>query len=590
MPYDGIVASGVVWELSGLLSGGRIEKIYQTEQDEIILLCHSMREKYRLLLSASPANPRIHLTKQKKENPAFAPPFCMVLRKHIQGGKISEISQEGFDRVISIKIDTYNEMGDPIEKRLIIEIMGRHSNIMLISPTGIIYDSIKHIDSSMSSLREVLPAHPYILPPQQNKIPPSDRNKVSEFASFDIPENFKGSISSYLLDNISGFSPLLCKSICNNAGVSPTTSARLLSTADKNCVFSELLKVCDRIEKHLYKPAVIVGDSSAEHDELIDFHCIDTVFDEFKVKYFSSINLMLDEFFTQKDVLERSRQRKVSIKKCLSNAIARCEKKLRIHDSTISESENYELYRIKGELITANMYQLKGGEESAEFVNYYSEKGETINIELDKNKSAAYNAQSYYKKYKKKKSTYENALQSLEKCIEELEYLKSVEEHLDSCIENSDISEIKDELSEQGYYGSNTSNTKWNGKSQKFKVAESKPLSVFTTDGYEVLIGKNNKQNDELTLKTANPNDLWFHVKDAPGSHVILRISQKGCEITNTAVTEAAVYAARHSSLKNSTKVEIDYTRVKYVKKPNRAKPGKVIYTNQKTIIISPNS
>ncbi|MBQ8165006.1 MAG: NFACT family protein [Clostridia bacterium] len=589
MPYDGIIASGVVWELSGLLTGGRIEKIYQTEQDEIILLCHSMHEKYRLLLSASPANPRIHLTKQKKENPAFAPPFCMVLRKHIQGGKISEIRQAGFDRVISIKIDTYNELGDPVEKKLVIEIMGRHSNIMLLSPTGVIYDSIKHIDSSMSSLREVLPAHPYVLPPQQNKTEPNCDAEVDKFVRSRIPDNFNGNISSYILNNLSGFSPLLCKTICLKAGVSPQSAALSLPYESLKRVFSELKKVCNDISMHSYKPAVIIGDTPTEKDVPVDFHCIDTVFCESKVKYFSSINLMLDEYFTSKDTIERSRQKKASIKKSLSNAVARAEKKIQIHDTAIRESENYDIYRIKGELITSNMYMLKGGEENIEVVNYYSENGETIVIDLDKNKSAAFNAQSYYKKYKKKKSTYENAIQSLEKCIEELEYLKSVEEHLESCTESADIADIREELAEQGYLGVISEKNKRNGK-QKFKVSESAPISLYTSDNYEILIGKNNKQNDTLTLKTANPNDLWFHVKDAPGSHVILRISQNGGIITNSAVTEAAVCAARHSSLKTSSKVEVDYTRVKYVKKPGGAKPGRVIYTNQKTIVVSPNA
>lgn len=590
MPYDGIVSSGVVWELSGLLTGGRIEKIYQTEQDEIILLCHSMREKYRLLLSASPANPRIHLTKQKKENPAFAPPFCMVLRKHIQGGKISGIVQSDFDRVITLKIDTYSELGDPIEKRLVIEIMGRHSNIILLSPSGIIYDSIKHIDSSMSSLREVLPAHPYITPPKQDKLSPADEASLDSFSLRDIPEDFKGSISSYILENISGFSPLLCKSICNKVGISPQTLCRSVAKDDLSAVFKELKEVCRKISSHRFKPAIIIGDTAEETDVPVEFHCIDTAFTDLKTKSFSSVNLMLDEYYTQKDIIERSRQKKSSVKKYLSNALSRCEKKINIHDTTIRESENYDLYRIKGELITANMYQLKGGEESCQVVNYYSETGELLTIELDKNKSPAANSQMYYKKYKKKKSTYENAVQSLEKCMEELDYLKSVEEHLDSCIESSDINDIKEELYEQGYYGTENNKNKKGGKSQKFKLSESKPLSYTTSDGYEVLVGKNNKQNDELTLKTSNPNDLWFHVKDAPGSHVILRISQKGCEITNKAVTEAAIYAARHSSLKTSSKVEVDYTRVKYVKKPGGAKPGRVIYTNQKTIVVSPNA
>ena len=312
----------------------------------------------------------------------------MVLRKHIQGGKIYEITQSGFDRVINIKIDTYNEMGDSVEKTLIIEIMGRHSNIILVGPTGIIYDAVKHIDSSMSSLREVLPAHPYLPPPEQNKIMPDDSVSIAGFISQDLPSDFEGSISSYILNNFSGFSPLLCKSICNRAGVSPTILARNLSENDKNAVFSELVSVCKNIADHNYKPAVIIGDTAVSHYEPTDFHCIATVFNDFKVRYFSTVNLMLDEFFTQKDVIERSRQKKSAIKKHLSNAITRTEKKLRIHDTAIRESEDYDIYRIKGELITANMYLLKGGESTLEAVNYYSETGEILTISLDKNKDS----------------------------------------------------------------------------------------------------------------------------------------------------------------------------------------------------------
>ncbi|MBQ8828002.1 MAG: NFACT family protein, partial [Clostridia bacterium] len=492
MPYDGIVASGVVWELSGLLTGGRIEKIYQTEQDELVLLCHLMHEKYRLLLSASPNNPRIHLTNQKKENPMSAPPFCMVLRKHIQGGRIAEISQAGYDRIISIKIDTFSELGDPVTKTLIIEIMGRHSNIMLVGPTGIIYDSIRHIDSSVNSLRELLPARPYILPPQQNKLSPDKESSVDKFIQQLKSNEFTGSISSCILASFSGFSPLLCKEISISADINPSSPVHLLSEADIDSICNILYAVCSSIANHIYRPAVILKESEGNTLIPTEFHCVDEILKEKKVQYFSSVNLMLDEYFTAKDNAERQKQKKSSLHKYVSSAISRTLKKIQIHETTLHESENYDFLRIKGELLTSNMYLLKGGEKNIEVINYYSENADMITIELDEHKSPAFNAQSYFKKYRKKKSAYENAKQSLEKCFEELEYLRSVETLLESCTENADIADIRSELAEQGYANAGAERKVRPGKAKNIRIAESSPISAMTSDGYEVLIGKNN--------------------------------------------------------------------------------------------------
>lgn len=610
MAYDGIIASAVVWELSGLIEGSRIAKIYQAERDEILLLCHRNGEHYRLLISCNPVNPRLHLCRSAKENPAVAPPFCMILRKHIQGGRIGRIVQSGYDRVIAFEIETLNEMGDPVVKRLIVEIMGRHSNIILVGPSGVIYDAIRHVDGQTNSVRELLPARPYTPPPAQSKLSPEAYGEIAaslETSSQDAELRSTG-LSSFLLRTVSGFSPFLCTNLCLTAGLDPARRLASLSDAERFGLLSVLEKTCEYIREHRYTPFILLDGESADAfppkaafppeggGNYREFHCLSTARNGYTAS-FSSVNLLLDEFFTRRDTEERLRQRRASLAKHLHTLTARAERKIAIYESDLEGASDYDSFRIRGELINANLYRIGSEAKSVLLENYYEEGAPALEIPLDENLSPAANAQQYFRRYRKKKSTWDNARKNLLDAQSELAYLRSVSVMLENCTENADIEEIREEMTAQGLLtggerGAAGNGARPHGKGKKAggsgrpgRTPEGKHAVFQVRDGYEVWVGKNNTQNDRITLKLAAPDDLFLHVKNAPGSHVILRASLAGGRFTEAALMDAAALAARNSSQKGSPKVEVDYTRVKHVKKPGGAPPGKVIYTNQKTVI-----
>lgn len=579
MPFDGIVLSGAVWEINGLLEGGRIEKVFQTGRYEITLLCHSRGEKYRLLISANPENPRIHLTKSKKENPLVAPPFAMVLRKHIQSGKILALTQEGYDRIVTLTVETHNEMGDIVTKKLIVEIMGKYSNIILTSENGTIFDSIKRVDEDMSSVREVMPGRIYMFPPKQNKIKPE------EFTQIDTEKESQCSISASkaILNQISGFSPMLCKAICEKAGVLHNKNYSDLTDEEISSLNGEVACCCSNISKKEYKPVIIDGK---------DFHCTQVVLEAAEqkssaVKKYNTVNLMLDDFYTEKDNDDRLKQKRASVMKNVSSAMEKCNKKIQIHSKTIEETADFEKYKQFGEILTANMYRYSEYEEKVTAVNYYEESMPEVIIELDKNKTVSQNAQLFFKKYRKNKTANENAEKYLEECLNETQYLESVAVLLENNTDVAEIDEIRRELTEEGYIKREKIGK--NPKKRQESAPVSRPQEYCTKDGYTILIGKNNLQNEKLTCKTAKPDDVWFHIKNAPGSHVILCTSEHSGQITAHSVECAASLAAWYSSARNAGKTDVDYTRVKHVKKQPGGRPGMVNYVNYKTITIRPS-
>lgn len=577
MPYDGIVTAAVVSELSGLLIGGRIEKVFQTEKDEVTLLCHSRGERYRLLISASPSNPRLHFTKSKKENPMVAPPFCMVLRKYVQGGRITAVRQAGYDRIVTFEIETHNEMGDVVMKRLIAEIMGKHSNLILVSESGIIHDAIRHVDQDVSSVREVMPARVYQLPPAQDKCGPKEApQKIAALLeeAVDLTQK-EQSIGKMLLAQISGFSPLLCSAICEEAGIDAGTKIAALSEAQRRRLEQSLHTAAEDIQNEAYYPIIL-------NREKKDFHCLRAAAHGDYTK-FSTVNLMLDEFYTSRDAEERLRQKKSATVKSTSAALERCRRKILIHEDTLQETVNYDELRIKGELLTANMYRLPEFAAEAAVENYYCDPPEPATIPLDPNISISKNAQRYFKKYHKQKNAYENAAVHMEECRNELLYLENVEAMLNNAENAAEIGEIRAELAEQGYLKSDG-----RAKKENRKCMPLSPHKFQTQDGYQILVGKNSRQNDQLTLKDAQPNDVWFHLHSAPGSHVILRTAEKGGAITAAAIEAAAAVAAWYSSARSAAKADVDYTRVKYVKKIAGARPGMVHYTNFQSITVRP--
>ncbi len=574
MPYDGIVLSGAVWEINGLLSGSRIEKVFQTGRYEITLLCHSRAEKYRLLISADPENPRIHLTKSKKENPMMAPPFAMVLRKHIQSGRIAAIEQEGYDRIATITIETHNEMGDPVKKKLIAEIMGKYSNIILTSENGTIFDSVKRVDEGMSSVREVMPGRGYRLPPPQEKLAP---DAFSAFA-----DETDTAAAKAILNGISGFSPMLSKAVCIRAAVDPQKKTRELTAAERDRLEAALRDTCAQIRDKNYTAGILEDGK--------EFHCVEAVLETAgKIRRYHTVNLMLDDFYTKKDTQDRLRQKRSAVMKHIHAGAEKCRRKLQIHQDTMRDTACYGDYKIFGELLTANLYRCPEFAESVTATDYYKEAMPEVTIPLDKNKSVSQNAQLYFKKYRKNKSAYENAVKYEAECRAELEYLESAAVMLENDTEFDEIEEVRRELTQQGYIKPEPA-----GKTAKRRreepAAAGMPHEYRTEDGYTILIGKNNLQNEKLTCRMARPDDLWFHLKNAPGSHVILRASEHAGTVTAHAVECAAALAAWYSSARNTNKAEVDYTRVKHVRKQPGGRPGMVNYTNYKTITIRPGA
>lgn len=576
LPFDGIVAKSIVDELNEKLVGGRIEKVFQPEADEIVLLVRAWNKNHKLVLSASPSYPRIHLTEAVKENPSAPPVFCMLLRKHLSGGKITSFEFNDYERIIGIVIESANELGDISQKRLIIEIMGRYSNIILVNCEDRIIDAVKHVDQDISSVREVMPARPYILPPAQDKISPDILDAGLLLRDVEASSQ---TADKYLLEHIKGFSPLLCREVCYRAGIENRTSLSSLGGKKLESLKTALAAILDEIRDSRYEPCVLFEDET--HQKPLDFHCLGIRQYPFLEKR-GSVSEVLDAFYSSRDNAERMRQKKSDLYKVLNNSIDRCSKKLAIQEETLRDVADRDKLKLYGELITANIYRIPHNTKSVSLQNYYSESGdEFVSVPLDPNLSPQENAQRYFKKYSKAKSTYIYTTRQLEDSRQELDYLESVLQLLDNCTSLREMDEVRQELAEQGYV-----QLRRKGAPKK-QPALSEPLHFVSSDGFDIYVGKNNKQNDQLTLKLAQSNDVWLHTKNIPGSHVIIR--KVGREIPDRTVEEAAVLAAWHSKAKMSANVQVDYTTVKNVNKPSGAKPGKVIYVNYATAVVTPD-
>ncbi len=578
MPFDGIVTKSIVDELSQKLVGGRIDKVLQPENDEIVLVVRAWSETHRLVMSASANYPRIHITKLVKDNPQSPPVFCMLLRKHISGGRILSFQFNDYERIVGVVIEASNELGDVSSKKLIIEIMGRHSNIILVNDQNKIIDSIKHIDSDISRVREVMPARPYVLPPAQSKISPAS---LDTKVLMEMLNSSPQTVDKFLLEHIKGFSPLLCREVIHRAGIDLRTSAKGLDESMQAALKTALDDMISDIEQGNYSPCIVFEDE--KHQNPLDFHCLRQ--NQYShVLGIDSISLVLDKFYSARDTAERLRLKKSDIYKVLNTAIDRCSKKISIQQDTLRNVADREKLKLFGELITANIYTIPKSVKEVSLINYYSETGESVTIPLNPNLSPQENAQRYFKKYSKAKSTFTYTKKQLEDSLKELEYLEGVLQLLDNCTTLKEIDEVRQELSEQGYI---TIKRRKRAKSQSGKKDSlSEPLRFRSSDGFDIYVGKNNKQNDYLTLKLAQSKDIWLHTKDIAGSHVVIK--RNGKDIPDTTIEEAAVLAAWHSKARMSANVPVDYTAVKNVSKPSGARPGMVIYVNNKTAIVTP--
>ncbi len=575
MAYDGIVIHSILHELNDKLLGGRIDKVYQPESDEIILSVRSLGSNYKLLLTANPSHPRLHLTSSAKENPQEPPLFCMVLRKHIQSGKIIEISQPRFDRIVNIKIEALNEMGDYTVKTLILEIMGRHSNLMLVDENMKVLECARHISFDKSSVRQMLPGKEYTLPPGGEKLDTLTLNENNFNASIEKMPSEK--IYAAIYKSFNGISPVIADEICCNAQTDPSLPVSMLSADDISRVYSAFDALVTKIRQNSYAPQIVY-----DGDRIIDMLPFGlNKFSGLKAKVFASPSEMTEAFYATKDTQYRLNQKTHDLKHLISQNIERCAKKRAIQQQSLKDIENREYLKLCGELITANIYAIKQGMTTVRLNNFYSEELEETEIELDSALTPAENAQKYFKRYNKAKRTFAALQDQIVSNDEELAYLEGVLTSVANCENEQDIKDIRSELREQGYI-------KKEAKQKGRKVSKrSVPLHFISSDGFDIYVGKNNVQNDELTLKTAHSTDIWMHTKNIPGSHVI--IISRGAEIPDTTLTEAATLAAYYSKAQNSALVPVDYTQRKNVHKPNGAKPGFVIYDTNKTAYITPD-
>lgn len=569
MSMDGLSLYSAMNELNKRLAGGKIDKIQQTDKEELLLMVRSLGQTYRLLINASASDNRVQLTELKKQAPSEAPMFCMLLRKRIAGGKIVRFEQERLDRVLKISIETYNDLGDLSEFALYCELMGKHSNIILVNEKGVIVDAIKHVGLGMSSVRFVMPGLEYSAPPAQDKQDPS---KASA-GDFSMAMCMVGmGIAKALSNAFFGLSPAVAAQLV--ARYTDKTECTQLSEAEREELAERLAAFYADMAQGKEKASAVLN-ALGETEAVYPFAIAGG-----GIKLYDSIGEALDSLYINSDRREWAKRHGASARKVLQNNIERCEKKLALYADALNSGEQMEKCRLYGELLTANLHSLKSGTDTAAVDNYYADPMERIAIPLDRQLTPGENAQRYYKKYQKLKAARDMAIVQREQTLSELNYLEGQLDNLTKCTAENELSELIEELKDQGYIKRDK------GGKKKMKLAASKPMHFVSSTGADIYVGKNNRQNDELTLRFASPNDIWMHTKNIPGSHVIV----KGAGEQDTAtMTEAALLAAYYSRARGSENVAVDYTPRKYVKKPAGAKPGMVIYTTNKTAYVTPS-
>lgn len=565
LALDGIFLYTTLEELKNTILNSKISKINQPEKDEIIFSLKKDKDSYKLLISASSVYPRIHLTDINKKNPMKPPMFCMVLRKYLSNSKITSIYQLQLDRVVFIDFQGKDELGFEKTYTLIIEIMGRHSNISLVEKNNyIILDSIKHITPEINSIRTLLPGLKFILPPESNKLNPLNYT-YENFEKFILENNIKLN-NTFISKVFMGVSNQLSKEIINSLNTE-------LSLENLKNIYKEIELFFNKVNNKDFSFFITLEDNN-----LKDFFPINLPsLEEDNKKYFPSPSKTLEYYYSEKDKSDRLNNKSSSLLKLVNNNLERCHKKMELLKDNLEKCKKAYKYRIYGELLTANIYNIKQGDESIDVVNYYSEDSEIINIKLDPTKTPSANIQNYFKRYSKLKKSKEYSLEQIKITEDEILYLNSVLTNIKNTEDYASIEEIKKELMDAHYLKFK--------KNVRKKETKSKPMHFISSEGIHIYVGKNNIENDYLTLKFADKRDLWFHTKDIPGSHVILKTLG---DFTEKTLNEAANLAAFYSKGRDSSKVPVDYTEVKNVHKPNGAKPGMVIYEKNKTIFITP--
>ncbi|HIZ23707.1 MAG TPA: NFACT family protein [Candidatus Blautia faecigallinarum] len=574
MAFDGITIAAMVQELNKNLEGGRFNKIAQPEADELMITAKGPGGQKRLLISASASLPLIYFTEKNKPSPLTAPNFCMLLRKHIGSGRILSIRQPGLERVIEFELEHLNEMGDPCRKRLIFELMGKHSNIIFCDEEGMILDSIKHVSSHMSSVREVLPGRHYFIPHTQEK---ADPFTIEEGDFIQLVCQKPCSISKAVYTSLTGISPVIAEEICYRASIDGSDAAQSLDEPARIHLYHTFLRLIEQVKEGSFTPTILYREQEPAEYSVVPLTQYGSGYER---KTFDSVSSMLEAYYAEKNVLTRIHQKSSDLRRIVQTALERNRKKLLLQEKQMKDTQKKDKYKVYGELINTYGYGLEEGCRSFQALNYYT--NEEITVPLDPSLSPGDNAKKYFERYGKLKRTEEALTEQIEETQSEIQHLDSISNALDISRSESDLSQIKEELTQYGYIKKHFS-----GKKGQKMQARSKPFHYVSSDGYDIYVGRNNFQNDELTFKFASGNDWWFHAKKMAGSHVVVKTPDG--ELPDRTFEEAGCLAAYYSKGRTAPKVEIDYIQKKHVKKPAGAKPGFVVYYTNYSLMASPD-
>ena len=571
MAFDGITVANLRRDLDAVMTGSRISRIIQPEPDALLLTFKGKEGQGRLLMSASASLPLLYLTEENQTAPVTAPGFCMLLRKHIGNGRITAVTQPSLERIIFIDVEHYDEMGDLRRKRLVIELMGKHSNIIFCDDQGMIIDSIKHISSQVSSVREVLPGRTYFIPASLSKLNPLETTR-EEFASCVFSS--AAPLGKAIYTAYTGISPVISEEICYRAGVDSARSASSMAGTDDVEKLWEAFDACMRdVREERFSPAMVLNAKG----QPVEFSSIPLgMYVDMRRECYEDISQLLKSYYAMKNVYLRMRQRSADLRHIVDTAVERTSRKLDLQLRQMRDTKKMDKYRLYGELLHTYGYEAKTGDASLEVTNYYT--GEPLTIPLDPTLSASENAKKYFERFTKLKRTAAALTQQTAISQADLDQLLSIRTFLDMAQDEADLAQVKEELADAGYI--RRKNTREKGKARFV----SKPYHYRTSDGYDIYVGKNNLQNDQLTFQEASGNDWWFHAKGMPGSHVIVKT--RGGELPDHVFEDAARLAAYYSAGREAGKVEIDYVQKKQVKKPAGAKPGFVVYYTNYSMVI----
>lgn len=581
MAFDGMVMAAVTQALQ-VLVGERVEKIHQPNQNNVILVVHSRQQgRIRLILSADAQDARVHMTGETYSNPLTPPTFCMVLRKHLEGGRILSIAQSGLERVLQLAIESRDELGRLSQKLLICEVMGKHSNIILVDPSAnLILDGIHRYSHGVSRYREVLPGRVYLPPPEQAKVDP--RTIAEEvFQKLLLSASLETKITDIILQNFHGFGPLTCREIVFRAGLALDYPLDQCGNYELQRLWQAFQSTVGMLKEGHFSPTLLLDRNKIP----LEFAVQDLTHYPAKYREQADINEVLDRYYASRYLVRSLNQVRGNLMQVVRKEQNRLHKKVSLYRQSLGEGKQADQFKLYGELLTANLYRLGQGEGTAVVENFYDPNLSEISISLNPNLSPNENAQAYFKKYVKARNTVQAVSVYLNQAQDELAYLEMVETALNQAVDQNDLAEIRQELEEQGYLKPRSTPQKLR-QNKKDRII-SRPLAFRSTEGWLILVGKNNKQNDYLTLRLAQDEDIWLHTKNIPGAHVIIRTAGKPA-IPDQTMLEAATLAAYFSKARQAGNVPVDYTRRKHVHKPRGAKPGMVIYEHQHTISVTP--